>query len=182
MIPHSDAGAPSIERGVLSRMKRLDPNLVVTWHRYSTDPISGRPLLHNNRPVADPSYYLWRRDDNSRHHHWISFYVHFGQRQVQRLEGDLARFMRPTEILQKMGEARTARLAREKAQLQDTQNEKIKANHRRIGDLVFNGKSGQRQAKSFSASGLSRRGTPGVILKDAREDGWELNEDPGEQQ
>ena len=179
MTPHSDADAPSIDRGVAARLRRLDPNLVLTWHRYYLDPLAARPIITRaGEPVEYPSWHLWRRDDNTNHHHWIGDYVRFGQREVASLERDLARFYSPSEILRRMSEQRSRTLARQRQQAEDIQKDKLAANEHRIHDLVFGGKDGTRDAKTFSYAGQRSRATPGRIQESGEADGWELPENP----
>lgn len=181
MIPHSDANAPSVDRGVLRRMRTLDPNLVITWSEFAFDPFNGGYLLHAGRPVKDPAFYLWRRDDNSSHHFLVSTYPNgFGHRQVLALERDLARFHSTDEMLRMLRDAQSAQRDRGLARRKDVQRDKIKYNESLIGDIL-GGKSDRRQAKIASYPGQGRRGTPGEVQMDSREIGWEVPEAPGEE-
>lgn len=194
MIPFNHVAAPSIDRGVEARLRRLDPSLRLTWSPYALDVFSGNPILTTGcvnpdvspgeveyvapgRPVDDPSFYLWRKSDTCSHHFYVMAFPTpdpgFTYRQVLALERDLARFLSPREILSTMTEAADRRAKQAKAAQEQLQLDKIAANESRINDLVLNGRSGTRDGKAFSAPGVSRRSTPGRVFMDPREDGWE---------
>lgn len=175
MEPHSHASAPSLDLGVERRLRRLDRQLRATWSPYSVDSLTGQVIEHCGRPVEDPCWHLWRKDECSTHH----FYVmpigeYFGHEQVARLERDVARHMSPDEILRRHRARAEDRKALELRRKEEAQQDKIKANESRIADLVFGGKSGRRDGKVFSYPGQKSHATPGTVMKDAKEDGWEL--------
>jgi len=115
-----------------------------------------------------------RRDENSTKVRWVSSYQSFGHAEVLKLERDLARFMSPSEVLRRLLEAREHYLKRERCRFEDRHSQIRKANSKRIGDLVFEGKSGLRTRKIVSYPGQVNRGTPTEeFLADSEEDGWE---------
>lgn len=190
MEPLSHDG-PSVERSVLRRLNTLDPLFRITWSKYALDPETGQPILGSGRldpytgeyvrpdPILDPCFYLWRKDSGSSHHFFVEAFPEFGYREIRQLESDLVRFMGPEEI-SRFVRTRAERL-RQRAldQMQDRQIQKMKANKSRIRDLVFEGKAGVREAKSFSYSGQTVRRSSaegGLIEQDAREAGWELDD------
>jgi hypothetical protein len=183
---------PSIDYGVEKRLRRLNPRLKVTWSPYALDHTTGRPIEMsgaldcytgkiNQGVVKDPAYYLWIKDEAFNTYYLVGIYQKFGHEEVMHLEADVARHMdrdRVFEFLQERGKALRERgLARKR----DLQAQKIRANKKRIHDLVFEGKDGVRDAKVSSYKGQTKRTSSGElnrIRKDAREDGWELPEGP----
>jgi hypothetical protein len=179
---------PSIDRGVLKRLHRLDPQLVVTWSPYALDVMTSNPIEQSGNmdpetgdvgrgPVPDPAFYLWRRDECSTHHVFVNLYQQFTDREVLALERDIARFERPQDIMRIFHERDRARRDRALVNKNILQQAKIKANERRIDDLILGGVESKRQAKSFSFSGQTNHSTPGEIEMDAKEAGWELPEE-----
>lgn len=162
-------------------MKRLDSCLFVTFSEWFLDGLTGQPVKTTwGELVQDPSWYLWRRDRDTGEVHFVSMYKYFGHEQVARLEADLARFLSPDEIIRRTTEARTARLRQARETFAQVQQDKIAANKSRIVDLM-NGKSGFRTVRSYSYSGQKNRSSSAEqqqVLKDAREDGWELPTEP----
>lgn len=186
MQPYNHAGGPTIDVSVERRLRRLDRCLFVTWSPWALDPLTGRPIETKGAidpvtgdvvpagTIESPEYHLWRRDENSSKVFWVSSYRHFGHAQVAKLEGDLARFMSPSAMLQKMMEARDRVLRKGREDYEDYHNQLSKANESRIHDLVFAGKSGRRTRKVVSYPGQTNRGTPTEeFLADPEEDGWE---------
>ena len=166
---------------MVRRLHRLDPALFVTWHRCVLDPETGNPVLTDDegRPVVDPHWYLWRKCDDGKTR-LVSMYQHFGHEQAHDLERDLfAAAVRGTasvgEILELVAHSRERMKQREHERFKQNQLDKIAANRHRIHDLIFEGKDGYRDAKPFSAPGVNVRSTPGRIIMDAKEDGWELS-------
>jgi hypothetical protein len=186
-LRHYDA---SVDSGVLSRLKRLDPQLRVTFSRYALNPDTGRPIEMSGRldpctgewlagVVHDPAFYLWRKDDCSSHHFFVAAYPQFGHREVMLLEADLARFERPEDIERIVRERAERRRERQLSSVKGDRQEVRRANRKRIHDLVFEGKSGMREAKVSSYAGQSTRTSSAErqrFLADAKEDGWETRE------
>lgn len=183
MQPYSHAAAPSLDRGVLSRLRRLDRDLLVTWSPYALDPLSGKPIesvphvdpIDGWKPggaVEDPAYYLWLLCTDGRVR-LVGVYQHFGHLQCAQLEGDVARRFPSHELARRFMEAKARSQERGLVAQRDMQHQKIAANQSRINDLL-NGKLSRRQAKIMSAPGLSKRSTPGEIEMDSKEAGWEL--------
>lgn len=183
---------PSIDYGVERRLRRLNPNLKVTWSPYALDHLTGRPIEmsgaldcytgeFNRGPVKDPGYYLWIKDGTFSTYYLVAIYQKFGHEEVMHLEADVARHMdhsRVFEFLEARGKALRERgLSRKR----DAQKQKVAANKKRIHDLVFEGKSGVRDAKVSSYKGQTRRLSSNELNRirmDPREDGWELPEGP----
>lgn len=174
---YRDTDAPSLDRGVERRLARLDPNLEVTWSKWSINGLTSQPILHRGRPVYDPAYHLWRRDRGTARYHYVRAYLEFGHNEVYALEADAARTMRPEEIIALNQQLYEDRVAREDAARKQERADMIQANRGRISDLVFDNKLGRRDAKITSFSGQTHRGTPGQIQMDAKEDGWERPEE-----
>ena len=71
------------------------------------------------------------------------------------------------------------RAERAEAARQQQREDIFAANQKRIGDLVFDGKSGMRTRNPISYPGQTDRSTPDErFLIDAKEDGWELPAGP----
>jgi hypothetical protein len=178
---------PSVERSVLARMKRLDPQLRVTFSPYALDPMTCTPIEqsgildpytgeYNTGLVEDPAFYLWRKDECSSHHVFVKAFPRFTDREVLALERDVARFNRPQDIMRIFHERDTARREKALANKRELQNDKIAANARRIDDLVLGGKTSRRGGRSYGYSGQGSKGSPGDVEMDPREGGWELPE------
>lgn len=174
MRPHSDADAPSLDCGVETRLRALDPNLLATWSKFAIDPFSGQPIVGPRGPVEAPGWYLWRKDDYADTYHFVLSLPRFGYREIKKLENDVGRYMDPGEIAKRHAERYQARQEADLKARREERDVMLRANKRRIGDLVYENKLGRRQAKIFSGGGIKSRGTPGEVMKDAREDGWEL--------
>lgn len=178
-----DDGYRRVDPAVLARLKRLDKDLFVTHSRYIIDPMTGRvieagqgavdPITGEDRrgkPIDSPAFYLWiKRDGETR---LVQMTEEFGHPEVQRLEGALSRFMDPGEIIAKMTARREEAIKKQREAYEEEKHERTKANASRAMDLI-QGKSGQRDAKVASYPGQKDRSTPGIILPDAKEDGWE---------
>lgn len=176
---YTDRCGPSVDPSALARMRRLDRGLAVTYSSVSINPLTSRPLETRLGLVRDPAFHLWSRDPDGRW--WLvrSFPAAegFGHREVARLEADVARRMSPSEILERhlsgVADRREAGLAIHRGYHSDL----LKANRRRIENLLNlddrTQDRGDRQARMFSYPGQSSRATPGLLKKDAREDGWE---------
>lgn len=177
----------SIDRSVLSRMRRLDRQLRATWSIYSIDLLTGQPIEQTRRmdvetgivrhgPVLDPAFYLWRKDPYSSHHFYVAQYPRFTHKEVLGLEGDVARFTSPNHLgrilRERMEERRVAALRAARSHNAD----KAEANEHRIRTLLDRSDSGYRDARTFSYSGQGSRRTGAegaAILKDRNQDGWE---------
>lgn len=180
MRPFHDSAAPCLDLGLERRLRSLDPNLLVTYSPWSIDPRDGQPIEDlDGQPVAEPAHHLWIRQPSGKYHHIDLFPMAlggFGYLNLRYLEAnkratetrspvDIYRLMQTRNELLRETSARKHREHRQ---------DRAQANKKRIGDLVFNGKSGRRQAKISSYPGQVRHSTPGDVLRDAREDGWEL--------
>ena len=98
----------------------------------------------------------------------------FDHRTVRRLEGDVARTMKPEEITRVHRERFTEHQEIERARYAHFHEDLSKANLPRIHDLVHNNKLGARTRKLASYAGQKSRGTPTeVFLPDPKDDGWE---------
>lgn len=80
----------------------------------------------------------------------------------------------PASLFRLLAERNSVKRELDKRRHGEWRKDRAKANQKRIGDLVFHGKSGRRQAKMASYAGQTNRSTPGDLLPDAREDGWDL--------
>ena len=194
---YNDSDAPALDHGVKARLHRLDPLLEVTFSKYAIDQITGEPLsVHvtpdwedepefekvrrcgNVNAVLDPGWHLWVQDPDGQHHLLMSYpaEIGFGHREVAKLEADVARYMRPSDIIAEIHKKQRAR--KEKAQ-RDHLTERadiIKANKSRIHDLLFEDKPGIRGGKFTSGPGLNKRGNMEDQVLSDTEDGWEKPE------
>ena len=172
---------PSLEPGLTERLRRIDPRLRVTFSHYAIDPRTSQPLtsFETGEPILHPAQHLWMKADDGSWLHISEFpmerggFTHLNARFLE-IDQCVRNSRNPEEILQRMTERQE--LARERSRAANRQRgrDRAKANAKRIGDLVFDGKSGTRQAKITSYPGQTNRGTPGDVLSDANEDGWEL--------
>lgn len=183
MIPTNHVAAPSVEPGVLRRLRTLDPLLVVTWSPWSLDVMTGLPVESPASPredglIEDPAFYLWRRSSTCSHHFFVNVLPVFDHRVCAALESDLGRFRRPEELWRLVEEAGSRARDKQLEEYRERHRDVVAANKSRIGDLVFEGKSGIRTPKVFSGTGGSRTSSAERegILMDPREDGWELPE------
>jgi hypothetical protein len=187
---YTDSDGPSIERGVLARLKRLDAKLAVTFCKLAISQLTSRPIeIHNwdadtehliwrrsgTAFLYSPEYHLWLKQGSERWS-WIRSYpaeAGFGHREVLYLEADAARFMRAQEILDRIRAQQEARQEKAKRDFVERQKDVTKANFSRIKRLVEDGDFGHRDAKAVSYAGQGNRGTRGQVRKDDREAGWE---------
>ena len=172
--PYHDACAPSIDPGVLARLRRLDKDLVVTWSPWVVDGLSGQPIIDNytGRPVLDPAYAIWLCVDGD--YRLVKTSKAFGHQEVEKLERDVGRHLNPADVMRQHTAKHQIKLRKAREDFRDRKQQVVDANAKRIGDLVFEGKTSERQARIFSAPNVGYRGTPGLIHRDSREDGWEL--------
>jgi hypothetical protein len=183
---------PSVDISVERRLRRLNPKLKLTWSPYALDHSTGRPIemvgmmdpLTGERPTGplkDPAYYLWLKDDSHGTHWLVGIYPHFGHEQLMHLEADVARHMDHGDVFDLL-QAKAQNLRdRALTRRDDRKRGEREANRKRIHDLVFEGKTGYRDAKVSSYAGQTNRQSSGErkrFLADAREDGWELSEEP----
>jgi hypothetical protein len=194
MERYNDSAAPKLDQGVEARLKRLDPKLRVTFSMYAIDQLTSFPIPVNVGPewvdepeinkvrrfgntnvVLDPAFHLWVQDPEGRWHLLNSYPAEmgFGHREVAKLEADVARYMRPSDIIAKIHEQKLARERKAKKDHAEERRDIIKANKSRIHDLLFEDKGGERDGKFMSGAGLNRRGNMGTVRKDDEEDGWE---------
>ncbi len=197
---HMETDAPVLDLGVEGRLRRLDSRLRLVWSSWEIDPSTSLPLVTRaGGRIYGPAWHLWILEADGWHHirqydarrkvgegdqarmESRSAAAAFGHRQVLALErgprlsganpaAEAARAVRDAM------EERTERMEREQA---ERRRDFQKANGRRMRDLAT-GKSGRRQAKMVSYAGQGRRSTPGVVLENARRDGWEYPPVPKE--
>ncbi len=189
----NDSSGPTPDQGVLARLKRLDDKLVLTYSTYGIDPATTAPMeLHlgadavdfedmtkfhkrgNATYLYDPSWYLWTKDPDGR---WCLVMTYpadpgFGHREVGKLERDVARTMRPSDIIAAIHQLKGERDAKAKADHKELRADIADANEHRIDDLM-DGKAGIRGAKIYSYPGQGNRSTPGTVVMDDKEAGWE---------
>ena len=183
---------PTVDYSVERRLHRLDPRLRLTWSPYALDHATGRPIILSGTmdpttgdrcpvgPLKEPAFYLWIKNERHSTHFLVGIYPKFGHEELMHLENDVARQMDHKHVFDRLSAQSKALRDRALARKRDLQKQKISANKKRIGDLVFEGKSGVRDAKVSSYAGQSRRASSAElnrIRKDAKEDGWELPED-----
>ncbi len=190
---YNDRDGPTVDAGVLARLKRLDPKLVLTFSRWGIDPETTTPLelkltaevvdyedcskFHrrgNSTYLYDPCFYLWTQDPDGRWCLVMSYQAEtgFGHREVQKLEADVARTMRPSDIIAAIHQLKGERDAKAKADHKELRADIADANEHRIDDLMA-GKAGIRGAKIYSYPGQGNRATPGNVVMDDKEAGWE---------
>lgn len=192
----SASDAPSVDRGVLARLHRLDRKLLLTFSHFAIDPTTSRPVEVHPSPdweddpearahlvrrgnaffLLDPCYHLWTETPDGRPMLVQSYPISkggFGHLQVAALEADVARRMKPSEIAALWWKNQNDAKEREAKKLAQDRDDLIRANESRIHDLVFEGKRGVRDAKIASYPGQGKRSTPGEIMMDDKEAGWE---------
>jgi len=175
VTPFHHSAAPAPDLGVVRRMRRLDPDLFLTWSPFALSGTTGQPLSGpTGRPVRYPQWYLWLRcpDGKTR---FINSFQTFDHRNVAALESDLARFIAPRQVLARRIMESDARRKRLEEAAQGRRMDAYAANKSRIRDLFVDGKiHDRRPARAYSAPGVSSRGTPGDVPTSAKEAGWEL--------
>ena len=178
--PFHDTAAPSLDFGLQQRLRRLNPRLRITFSPWAINPQTGQPIIDEvtGAPVHYPAQILWLKTDMGWRHvdefpmhsggfgHLNCHYLELNQRTVEA--------HKPEHLYELLAEKKKVRQELDKRRHHEWREDRNKANAKRIGDLVFNGKSGRRQVKPMSYPGQTNRSTPGEILRDAREDGWEL--------
>jgi hypothetical protein len=177
---YNESDGPALDFGLEQRLKRLDPRLKIVYSSFALDPQTGYPIIdsYTGKPVPEPAHHLWCKTAEGWQH---VDYFPMAQGGFQHINAHFLELnKRTTETIKP---ALLYQLLREKNKLQqeiakrkhtDWRQDRAKANSKRIGDLVFEGKSGYRQAKPSSYAGQTIHSTPGQVLRDAREDGWEL--------
>lgn len=175
---YTDSDAPSLDRGVVSRLRRLDPRLAVTWSKWDINPLTTRPMIYKGNAIRlpEPRWHLWSRDSDGRWR-YVQSYLHFGQEQVMRLEGDVARRFTISEVIDGFERARQDAKERKERAIEDRRRGIRENNKSRIRDLVFEGKSGLRTRRIMSAPGVSCTTPDQPFLADPKEDGWDLPEE-----
>lgn len=174
------ADGPALDRGLELRLKRLDPKLKVTFSHWAIDPRKGRPILDalTGKPIHHPCQHLWRRSDEGWHHlnEFPMAQGGFGHLNVRFLEIDrhVTAKRKAAELFRLMEQRREDQRERSNNQHKNWRQDRAQANKRRMLDLA-QGKSGRRQGRMFSYAGQTTRRTPGDLLSDAKEDGWELS-------
>lgn len=177
---HSHIEAPSIDPAVLRRMKRLDPSLVLTWHKYQIDIETGRNVIPRygiidptngdvtpgGVPIKSPMWYLWRRSDTCSRLFFVNVFPTFGDRQVLGLERDLARFMDRKRLMKFMADNIEANRTRDLDNVNYNRRGRMDANKSVNHDILFNGKRPFRDGKIFSSAGSKRRGGTGRVRID----------------
>lgn len=177
----------SLDPGVKARLHRLDRQLRAHFSVYALDLVSGRPIeargnldpetgIRHHGPVVDPAWYLWRKDNLSSHHFFVSQYPRFTHREVQGLEGDIARFTSVNHLARVLIEREEERNQRRLQAARGFRQDKVEANERRIRDLISGRDTGHRDARAFSYGGQTSRTSTaeqGRVLKDRHADGWE---------
>lgn len=177
----------SIEPGVLARLKKLDPNLLLTFSQYALSIVTGQPMDYagTKDPIVDPAWYLWQRQPDGG---WINVAITsaeqgFGHREISNIEKwSWLKELKPEHIVALWETGAFNREQTKRQQIADRREQFRRANKKRIGDLVFEQKSGLRQAKPISFPGQTSRNTVGtMVLEDAKRDGWEMpdDSDPG---
>lgn len=192
---HDSTNAPALDKTVLDRLKRLDSNVKLTYSRFVINPMDGSPLaMHvtadwydhrpevvknlvkfgNNQYVLDPAWHLWAWTGEGRWYLIKSYPAAqgFGHREVMALEGDAARWMKPSEIVAQAKRLEEEKVARQKAKYAEVRKEVLKENETRIKDYIYGKQDTDRDGKLFSYGGQSHRGSTGKVERDSKEDGW----------
>lgn len=185
-LPKSDTDGPKVDPAVLRALRTLDPNLVVTWHRWAIDPLTGQKIIVTDPktdpmtgdtpekgPIYAPAFHLWRRDDLSSHYFWVTCSPEFNHLNVKKLEADLARVMDPQDIPRLLRlRDETHREHRLKSGKDDV-GALIRANWTKIKRSFEGDDKDTRGAKLISGPGLTKRSTPGDVPLTPKEAGWE---------
>ena len=180
MIPVNHSSAPAIEPGVRKRLKRLDPDLFLTFTPQSIDPLTGSVVLYRGKPVKAPHFLLWvKHSDGSVH--FVNVYAKFGHEEVGKLERDVARIWAPKDIQRNMREARQKRLTKQRELQAQRHKDKLNANKRKLAEITpvalgGEGKTDHRDVKIFGGPGmgnLSKDTSGKYLFPDGKETGWE---------
>jgi len=200
---YHDSAGPRLDTAVAARLRRLDPNLAVTFCRYAIDPRSSLPLeccIEDPPPeiearierrggsefLLSPAFHLWIKDkERAGRYVLVRSYpaeVGFGYREVAALEEDVGRYMSAGEIVSTHRDLKDARAAKRGKASLELRKAVAKANMSRIQRFCGLGDKsrdrGERDAKIVSYAGQTNRGTRGQVSKDSRSDGWELPDRP----
>jgi hypothetical protein len=177
---YKESCGPALDFGLEQRLKRLDLRLRVTYSSFSLNPQTGQPIIDavTGKPVPDPAQYLWVETVEG-WKHVDTFPMSrggFGHLNVHYLELNkrTQATHKPEALFRLMKERLEVKQELAKRGHLDWRMQRTKANTKRIGDLVFEGKTGYRQAKPMSYPGQANRATPGNVLSDPKQDGWEL--------
>lgn len=163
----------------------MDPRLAVTFSQSAIDPLTSLPIEVDREAgggtIRDPAWHLWLLHPAHGWLHVHTYYVvrgeWFGHEQIGWLEADLGRTHTPDEILRIFAQNRATQTQRQRARYDQSKEDNLRANKKRIHDLLFEGKSGMRERKIMAYPGQTNHATPSErFLSDAREDGWEIGE------
>lgn len=183
---YSDHDAPALDVSVESRLRRLDPNLRLTWSKWEVHPQTSMPLqdadgnyIRVREPDGKPSarWHLWSK--TGERWYYVRQYARFDHIQVAHLEGDPARFKSPVQIAREGRQFREDELEKGYDDFTTLADDVREANGgliERALDLERQGRQselGTRQGLIMSFPGQANRSTPGLVTKDAREEGWE---------
>lgn len=173
------ADGPALDVGLERRLRRLDPRLKVTFSHWAIDPQRGQPIedLLTGRPILNPAQHLWLKTEAGWKHinEFPMDQGGFGHINVSFLEIDrwATTAVSEKDLFRKLQGRQEARKELERKRHTDWRQDRAQANKHRMLDLA-QGKSGQRQGRMYSYAGQTSRRTPGTLLSDAKEDGWEL--------
>lgn len=177
---YNESDGPALDYGLEQRLKRLDPRLKVTYSSFAIDPQTGYPIVdaYTGNPVPEPAQHLWvKGPDGWQHVDYFPMssggFQHINVHYLE-LNKRTTETVKPAALFALLEEKKAVRKELAKRRHTDWRQQRAKANSKRIGDLVFHGKSGYRQAKPVSYPGQTNRATPGPVLVDAKQDGWEL--------
>lgn len=177
---YNESDGPALDFGLEQRLRRLDPRLKITFSSFALDPQTGYPIIdaYTGTPVREPAHHLWVRAVDG-WQHVDQFLMRTGGFQhinahFLELNKRTTEATKPAHLFALLQEKKRVKQELDKRNHTERHSDRTKANTKRIGDLVFNGKSGYRQAKPVSYPGQTHHATPGQVLRDAREDGWEL--------
>ena len=179
MRPFHDS-IQSIDPGIRDRLRKLDPNLLLTFSQFSLSYETGQPILYREtgQPIVDPCWYLWQRQPDGRYINVGQFTADagFGHRELANIEKwGWLKDMSPAKVAELFSCGADARRNAKQKEIATRREDTRRANKKRIADLMFDGKTGMREAKPISYPGQNNCNTAGsLVLKDAKEDGWDL--------
>lgn len=207
----SDGLGPAPDPGVVAELKRIDKNLYVVWRNFAFDATTplGDTLVYVRdqpgsqgqvgKPVEEPGWRICLAREREPHDAvlftWLDEEckpIPLDKRVAQKIRSDMARHMSPQEIIQHVKDARERDLFLREKERQQEVADIAAANARKIREAMEHANSTTRE-KAFTPSGEKRdaiiygydgqpvRGTPGQVRKTAKEAGYELPREEGDE-
>jgi len=177
---------------IRNELSALDAGCYIVPLRFRTGP-TGRPMgWVSRRPILEPRYGVFRRDEYNRDHF---LFVHEGpngeflpcdRRIIRQIGSDIARSRTVKEIMAHQQQLQEAREARAMATRQAREQDFHRANKRKVREALENAANGilttpeganKRDATIYSYAGQTNRtNNRDVIPLTSAERGWETDE------